>query len=476
MRVEEFDTTESLLLPEVALLPTGLAREQAVHISDGMFTHVGPATALLKQYPHLAPIRMDGHLMMPGFIDVHHHLTQSFGKALAFGEPSEIFRRLWVPLEQALDEESAYLAAKLAALESLRGGFTTVVDAGTRAPIDLAPLANATSEAGIRCVLGTVCNDLDENSPTTREIITRAEEHLRRFEHHRLVHPSLAVSIPEAASTDMLRRLSALAAESGTTFQFHVNEHLAAVEHSLRAHRRRPLEHLYDLGVLGPQVLAAHATLLTPSEVRILADTASAVAYNPVASAWKGNAVAPAALMAAFGVRFGLGTDGTRSDAFRLLDAAESAQRLTAGLDSGDSSCGAGWTWIDHATIDAAECIGLAGTLGAISVGHAADFLAIDITVPELQPSYDLTWELVRLTNRDQITAVVIDGHLRLWRGWPTDWDGPNLVAQAAKVGQEICARAPIQRTHPTAADHRTHHRRGPLPAHDTPATGKTQP
>jgi 5-methylthioadenosine/S-adenosylhomocysteine deaminase len=29
-------------------------------------------------------------IIMPGFVDVHDHLTQSFGKGLAFGEPSEI--------------------------------------------------------------------------------------------------------------------------------------------------------------------------------------------------------------------------------------------------------------------------------------------------------------------------------------------------------------------------------------------------
>src|SRR3546814_8109750 len=45
---------------------------------------------------------------------------------------SEIFRRIWVPMEATLDADAAYLSAKLSALESLRGGFTTVVDAGTR--------------------------------------------------------------------------------------------------------------------------------------------------------------------------------------------------------------------------------------------------------------------------------------------------------------------------------------------------------
>jgi hypothetical protein len=41
-------------------------------------------------------------------------------------------------------------------------------------------------------------------------------------------------------------------------------------------------------------------------------------------------------------------------------------------------------------------------------------------------------WERVRLANRDQIAAVVVDGTLRLWHGWPPDWDGRALVARAA--------------------------------------------
>jgi cytosine/adenosine deaminase-related metal-dependent hydrolase len=85
---------------------------------------------------------------MPGFIDAHHHLTQSFGKALAFGEPSEIFRRIWVPLEGALDDEFVYLSAKLASLEALRGGFTTVCEAGTRAVGGVDAVAAATRDTG----------------------------------------------------------------------------------------------------------------------------------------------------------------------------------------------------------------------------------------------------------------------------------------------------------------------------------------
>ncbi|MFE1297922.1 amidohydrolase family protein [Streptomyces sp. NPDC058731] len=447
-----------LLVPDTVLLPDGPAQDHAVVVDGTAFTDVGPAARVLRDHPALAPLRLPGCALLPGFVDAHHHLTQSFGAALAFGEPSEIFRRVWVPLEGALDEESAYVAAKLAAWEALRGGFTTVADAGTRAPVDVEAVAGAARDTGLRCVLGVICNDAGEDA--VDDVLARAGKHLARYASDPLVHPSLAVSIPEAATEQTLADVARLAAEAGAVLQIHVNEHLAAVERSLVRHGLRPLEHLHRLGVLGPHLLAAHATLLTPRELALLRDTGTAVSYNPVASAWKGNAVAPALLMAEEGIRFGLGTDGTRGDAFRLLDAAETAQRLTHGLATGDSSCGGGWTWLDHGTRLGADAVGLgtgAGVAGvrtgAVAVGAAADFLLVDLTVPELCPSHDLPWELLRRGNRDQITAVFTAGRLRLWQGWPPDWDGRALLAKARELAHDVVRRAPIVRVHRPATE-----------------------
>ena len=169
----------------------------------------------------------------------------------------------------------------------------------------------------------------------------------------------------------------------------------------------------------------------------------------------QGNAVAPAHLMDALGIRFGLGTDATRSDGFRLMDAAEAAQKIAFGLAVGDASSGGGWTWFDHATHEGARAAGLGARTGEIAVGKAADFLLVDVDTPEMCTSVDLTWDLVRLGNRDQIEAVFVDGRLRLWKGWPTDWDARALQRQLARTAQAAIARAPIVRLHPTAAEHR---------------------
>lgn len=448
----------TVLVPEQVLLPEGPKGDHAVLVSDGRIAAVGPIHEVVAAAPQGAARRdLPGRLLMPGFVDAHHHLTQSFGKSLVFGEPSEIFQRVWVPMEENMDAEAVEVATHLAAWESLRGGFTTVADAGTRASSASAAIADITSRVGLRCVLGIICNDRAGERVTAEPgtVIAAAEDHLATWHEGGLTHPSLAVSIPDAATDETLKAVAELARGAGVPFQTHLNEHQVAVERSLVSTGERPVERLARLGALGRETLAAHGTLLTPREIRLLRDAESAVSYNPVASSWKGNAVAPALLMHELEMRVGLGTDGTRSDAFRLLDAAETAQRLTTGTYVADSSSGGGWTWLEQGLRGGADVVGLSGEVGEIAVGAYADLLILDLEVPEFVPSWDLPWELVRIANRDQIEAVIVGGRLRLERGWPVDWDGRGLLSEAQRVAERVVTNSSITRIDPTAAEHR---------------------
>jgi cytosine/adenosine deaminase-related metal-dependent hydrolase len=268
----------------------------------------------------------------------------------------------------------------------------------------------------------------------------------------------------EAAGETTLASVASMTKEAGRTFQIHVNEHVVGVERSLIERGSRQLEYLHSVGALNSSTLLAHATLMTPYEVNLLRETNASVAYNPVASQWKGNAVLNAQQLDALGVRFGLGTDGTRGDAFRLMDAAEACQRLAYGISSADFSCGGGWMWLHHASHLGVQAVGLDGVTGEIRSGLAADFLLVDLNVPEMTPSWDLTWEMVRLANRDQIEAVYVNGTLRLWRGWPVDWDAGALMAEAARMADAAVAQAPIQRVHPHSSEHRMKWEQGRRP------------
>src|SRR6185437_6683054 len=146
LSLHEMHTRPTLLVPEQVLLADGPRQGWGVRVEAGSITEVAP----LAQFEGTPTerITLRHQLLMPGFIDAHTHLTQSFGKALVFGEPSEIFRRIWVPMERFMEPEDIDVATRLAAWECLRGGVTTVADAGTRASVDLGILADATSAVG----------------------------------------------------------------------------------------------------------------------------------------------------------------------------------------------------------------------------------------------------------------------------------------------------------------------------------------
>lgn len=446
---------ELFLKPQYVMTPDGVKEDWAVVVKNGKFLAVGVAAELSQEFAGVEITDLPGRVLMPGFIDSHQHLAQGFGKGLAYGEPSEIFKRVWVPLEGFLNEDLVYLSGKLAALEALRGGFTTVSDAGARNSNDLSVLAKAAEEVGVRCVLGFICNDVPNapKPPDPRVIIKNAENHLSRF-NGGLVTPSLAVSIPEIASDMMLGTAYKMCEEAGRIFQTHVNEHLVAVERSLVDRKLRPLEHLARAGALGPATLAAHATLITPDELKLIRDKGAGVSYCPVASCWKGNAVSPALMMDTMGIRLGLGTDGTRNDGFRLVDMAEAAQRIAFGLSIGDSSCGGGSRWLAMASRGGADVLGLGQTTGSVASGFAADFLLVDVDIPELIPCWDLPWDLVRLGNKSQIESVFVNGKLRMWDGWPVDWDARSLMRRINELAVSAVKQAPIKRVHGTSAEY----------------------
>ena len=65
-----------------------------------------------------------------------------------------------------------------------------------------------------------------------------------------------------------------------------------------------------------------------------------------------------------------------------------------------------------------------------------------------MTPSWDMRWELVRLASRAQIESVHVHCRLRLWQGWPVDWDARALLAAAREAARESVSRAPIHKVY----------------------------
>ncbi|MDG2403507.1 MAG: amidohydrolase family protein, partial [Paracoccaceae bacterium] len=425
------------LAPDLLWTRDGPRFNYVMSVSNGRIVSVLPHSEFLIAHPKTIITDLPNRAIIPGFIDAHTHLGQAFGKAITGGEPAQIWRRIWAPLESSYDPETIYVSAKWMFLEALRGGFTGISNFAVMNCEKTEAIHRAAKEVGIRLVSCTgVALPVDGVTPPEDWDLSMAVEKGReRAEYlitacasEPMITPSVCVPAVQGAPGELMRELSHLCAEQDVLFQIHTNEHHVEVHWSVTNYGIRPLEYFAKYDAVGPHTLHHHCTLVTDQEIELLRDTKSGVSYNPLASAWKGDRVAPALAFAARGVRFGVGTDSTRSDALRLLESAETAQRISQGMQLADFACGAAWTWIDAATRGSADVLGLAGVTGELRQGLRADFLILDRTAPEVTPSWDFEWELVRLYNRDQIEAVVVDGRTVMEHRQPVGWDASAFL------------------------------------------------
>ena len=461
---EVISNSTYLLAPEVILTPAGPQRDQAMLVKDGDIVKISDAQEMAQSFPNIKMTQMHGQAIVPGFIDSHIHLGQGFGKAIIGGEPSQIWQRIWIPIEGNLNPTLTYICAKWMLLEALRGGFTSVVNFAITNSEKTEAIHKAAVDTGVRVVSTTGAIDKapdDISGDTKKEFklvdaaLKRAETHLALCKKHDQIYPSLCVSGVQGASKELINELSNFCQKNGALFQMHANEHNPEVHASIVEYGRRPTEYIYDCGGLGNHTLLHHATIVTESEIELIRSTGTGVSYNPVASLWKGDAVAPAMAYAERGVRMGMGTDSTRSDGFRMLDAAEACQRIAFGMRVGDFSSGAGWTWVDMATRGSADVAGLGNLVGQLAEGFRADFLVLDMETPEVLPSWDFQWELVRLYNRDQIKFVVINGQLIMANGNAIGWDQEKFVNEELPKAIETVESADVVRRHGTSDEYR---------------------
>jgi 5-methylthioadenosine/S-adenosylhomocysteine deaminase len=449
------------LSPDILLTPKGPQRDFVIVIDRGRIARVCPAADYAPTNGMPAAQRLPGRAIIPGFIDAHTHLGETFGKALIGGEPSQIWRRIWMPMENALDPHGCYVSAKWMFLEVLRGGHTAVVNYSLNDGERNAAVHQAAKEVGIRLVSAAGLDEFSTDSDgrgqriPREEIFARAEEHIEQCNGSDLIYPSVCCSSFHGNSTDLIAALAEFCSMRNVLFQMHSNEHFPEVHDCLVKFGKRPIELFAEIGALGPGLILHHATLTTDKEIELLRTSRTAVSYNPVASQWKGNGVAPALAYAARGVRMGIGSDNTRADAFRALDAAESCQRVAHAMRVNDFSCGAAWTWVDAATRGSADACGHGHEFGSLIEGQAADFLILDMGQPETLPSWDFEWELVRYYNRDQIDAVIVNGNVVMAGGRPVAWDDIEFVREHTSAGIKIGSVPGIERRHGPSGGYR---------------------
>ena len=136
---------------------------------DGLICGVDRLAKLKKAYPQAEFVDAHGGVIMPGLINMHHHIYSAFARGLSLKgyDPKgfmDILEGMWWRLDRALTLEDSYHSATATYLDCLRNGVTTVFDHhASYGSIEgsLDQLSRAAEELGVRTCLCYEVSDRD---------------------------------------------------------------------------------------------------------------------------------------------------------------------------------------------------------------------------------------------------------------------------------------------------------------------------
>ena len=341
-----------------------------------------------------------GGIVMPGLIDAHSHLPMTLYRGLADDRDLQSFLGLLLPLEAAtLDEETVAIGARLAMAELLRAGVTTALDMYWYPEVT----AGVAEEAGLRLATGPLF--IGSTGPDHRTFAERTTAFGASGPHAwTMLHGTYTMTIDE------LRATAELARAAGSRVHLHASENQAEVDQVVAATGRRPIELLDEVGLLGPEVVLAHAVVLEDDEVARLGETRTAVAHCPLSNLKLASGICRVSDLSAAGATVGLGTDGPSSSNDLDLFAAMRFAGLVAKVAQHDASALSAHEVLKMATIGGARALGMEQMTGSIEVGKAADLVRLDPASPSLTPSYDPVSSVVYAASRADVVDVWVGG------------------------------------------------------------------
>ena len=210
-----------------------------------------------------------GKTAMPAFVNMHTHAGMSLMRGIEEDVPlKEWIDRIW-EVESHIDGNFVYHATKVACLEMIKSGTVTFNDQYWF------PLMarKAAVEMGLRPVISYVV--LDHNNKEEAEF--QKDECVRTYEESLGWKDgglfSMAFHAIYSVSEEMMLWSAEFARKHGLKLHIHLSETEKEVRDCMAGHNGlSPVEYLDRLGILGPDVIAAHTLWLSDEDVSILGE------------------------------------------------------------------------------------------------------------------------------------------------------------------------------------------------------------
>jgi len=384
----------------------------AVAVKGDAILAVGSRAEIEARYEASQSLDAKGGLILPGFINGHTHVPMTLFRGIHDDVTLNdwLYKYIFPAEAKNVNEEFVRWGTRLAAAEQIRAGVTTFADMYYFENA----VAEETKAAGMRGVLGETFIDFPApDNKSESEMLAYTEKFLQRWQGDPLIHAAAAPHSIYTCSKKTLQDAAALSRKYHAPILIHVAEMKKEWDDSEKQNGMSPVQYLDKVGVLGPDVVAAHCIFVDANDRSTLARQQVGCVHNPSSNMMIASGVAPVPEMRAAGVAVGLGTDGPAgsNNDLDLMEEIDLAAKL-AKISKMDPLALNAKAVVEMATIDGARALHMDKEIGSLESGKKADLILISLDEPNAVPMYDIYAQLAYALKADDVETVVIGGRV----------------------------------------------------------------
>jgi 5-methylthioadenosine/S-adenosylhomocysteine deaminase len=399
---------------------------------------VGSRAEIEAKYDGAQRIDARGKLVLPGLINGHTHVPMTLLRGLKDDVTLDVWLKKYIfPAEaKNVTEDFVRWGTRLAAAEQIRGGVTTFADMYYFED----SIAEETRAAGMRGVLGETILDFPApDNKTNAAMLEYTEKFLKRWQGDALIHAAAAPHSMYTCSKKTLQDSAALARKYHAPILIHVAEMKKELDDSRAQNGLTPVQYLERIGLLGPDVVAAHCIWVDEADRKILAERQVGCVHNPASNMMLASGVAPVIEERAAGVHVGLGTDGPAgsNNDLNLMEEMDLAAKLQKVTKMDPQALGAKAA-VEMATIEGAHALHMEKEIGSLEAGKKADLILIGLDAPNAVPMYEVYAQIVYALKASDVETVVIGGRVVMRDRKVLTVKESEVIAKAREYGKKV--------------------------------------
>lgn len=398
-------------------------------------------------------------VVVPGFINTHHHFYQTLTRNLIAVQDKKLFQWLGYLYEvwKNIDEEAVFYSSLVAIGELLKTGCTSTTDHHYLYPRafsgDLMGIQfEAAKNLGIRFspCRGSMSLSVKDGGLPPDSVVQTADEIIRDSQRAiEMYHDKselamnkviLAPCSPFSVTEELMKETVKLARDYGVRLHTHLAETEDEDNYCMKYYNRRPLRLMMDADFIGEDVSYAHGIFFNKDELRILAETHTSIAHCPSSNMRLGSGIARVKEMLHMGINVTLGVDGSASndtsDFLGELRNCMLLQRVKYGADAMTAR-----DVYKMATERGARFLNFE-KVGKIKEGWAADLALFNINRLEYSGSLsDPPAALIFAGINHQTEYTIVNGRIVVEKGRLVGFDEEDIIRNANRISSKLLGK-----------------------------------